>query len=85
MSGARNLITLFIAICYMLTQKIKIQGLTCEACVKLSTFKLKKIAGVTEAKIDFKTGLTEILADRVIDFIEITQAFANTNYSVIKL
>lgn len=65
--------------------KFKIKGLTCEACVKLSTVKLKKLPGVKDVKISLATGETVLTAERGIDFSEITRAFSGTGYAAIKL
>lgn len=65
--------------------KFKINGLTCEACVKLSTFKLKKLPGVKDVKISLATGEAKVAAESELDFSAVSQALAGTDYSAVKL
>ncbi|PIZ99070.1 MAG: hypothetical protein COX77_02645 [Candidatus Komeilibacteria bacterium CG_4_10_14_0_2_um_filter_37_10] len=64
--------------------KFIIQGMTCEACVKLITLKLNKLMGVQEIKIYLASGQTTVTAEREIDLLEIKQILGGTNYLVIK-
>lgn len=64
--------------------KFKLAGLHCEACVKLSTIRLKNLKGVKEVKIDLSSGNAEIGADRAVEFSEIENVFRGTDYSVTK-
>lgn len=65
-----------------MTNNFLLKGLTCGACIKLITIKLKKIPGVTEIKIDLATGKTQVEADRQIDLPEIKQTLHGTDFSV---
>lgn len=69
----------------MNTFKFKLEGLHCEACVKLSTIRLKNLKGVKEVKIDLASGETEVAADREMAFAEIENVFKGTDYSAVKL
>ena len=64
--------------------KFKLQGLHCEACVKLSTIRLKNLKGIKEVKIDLSSGKTEVSADREVAIAEIENVFKGTDYSVVK-
>ncbi|NTU98596.1 heavy-metal-associated domain-containing protein [Candidatus Falkowbacteria bacterium] len=63
--------------------KLKLAGLTCEACVKLVTKRLKSIAGVENVSINLSTGQTEITAFRPINPEEVTASLTNSPYSII--
>lgn len=66
------------------TLKFRLQGLHCEACVKLSTIRLKNISGVQEVKINLESGETTIVANRKLDFAEIEKVFLGTDYKALK-
>jgi copper chaperone CopZ len=68
----------------METIKFKLLGLHCEACVKLSTIKLKNLKGIKEVKIDLASGNAEVMADRTMAISEIENVFKGTDYSIIK-
>jgi len=68
----------------MTISKFKLKGLTCEACVKLSTTRFKRIAGVRDVKINLKGGETEIMADHEISIKEAELVLSGTPYSIIK-
>ena len=55
----------------MTISKFKLKGLTCEACVKLSTTRFKRIAGVQDVKINLLAGDVRIIP--VVDDNEKTQ------------
>jgi len=60
----------------------KISGLTCEACVKLITSRVKKIIGVQDVTIDLKTGDAHVSSSDEINLDQIKQSLANTTYQV---
>lgn len=62
----------------------RLAGLTCEACVKLSTHRIKKIPGVQEVKINFASGETTVSSAGDIDLDLIRQSLADTTYNVVK-
>lgn len=59
----------------------KINGFHCEACVKLSTLKIKKISSVHEVTIQ-PDGLSEVCAGRIITLDEISKALDGLGYTV---
>ncbi len=62
----------------------KLEGLTCEACVKLATNRFKKVPGVQEVKIDLSSGETEVssLADIDLDILQVS--LEGMPYSIVK-
>lgn len=63
-----------------MTQTMKIIGLTCEACTKLTTKRLLKIDGVRDVSVDLATGLATFSADKNIPVENVNEVFAGTNY-----
>lgn len=61
--------------------KIKLSGLTCEACQKLSTMKLEEIDGVSKVSVD-KEGNAEIFSNRNITNGEIEKSLEDTPYKI---
>jgi copper chaperone CopZ len=59
----------------------KINEITCDACIKLSSMVLKKIPGVKNAEVA-SNGSSSIEADREITNEEITSALANVDKTV---
>lgn len=64
----------------MTTQTMKITGLTCEACTKLTAKKLQKIDGVEEATVDLDTGKASLHTKRPISTQEANAALEGTHY-----
>lgn len=60
-----------------------LSGLTCEACEKVITKRLNKIAGVSSVRVASQTGATSITASRSISKQEVTQALTGTHYQVV--
>ena len=67
----------------MNTINFKLKGLTCEACVKLATNRIKKVPGVQEVKIDLSTENAKVIGTSDIDLDVIKQSLVDTNYIVI--
>ncbi|MFA6973312.1 MAG: heavy metal-associated domain-containing protein [Parcubacteria group bacterium] len=67
----------------MKTTKLRLRGLTCDACVKLSRMKIGKIAGVKDILFSSVDDKVDIIADREIAASEIKEALAGTDYKVI--
>lgn len=67
-----------------MTTYFKLSGLTCEACVKLSTRRLKRLTGVQDIKINLANGETEITADHEISVQEADLVLAGSGYAVVK-
>ena len=68
----------------MQTIKFKLQGLHCEACVKISKMNLSEIGGVSEVELDLTSGEGKLTAEREIALSEIEAALKDTDYKVIK-
>jgi len=68
----------------MTISRFKLKGLTCEACVKLSATRLKRIAGVQNVKINLKDGEAEIIADHEISNKEAELVLSGSGYSISK-
>ncbi|KKR19795.1 MAG: Heavy metal transport/detoxification protein [Parcubacteria group bacterium GW2011_GWE2_39_37] len=60
----------------------KLQGLHCEACVKMATLKFKKIDGVKEVKIDLTSGDAEINTETPIEIEKFKLALTDTDYTI---
>lgn len=60
----------------------KINGLTCDACVKLVSKKLAKIKGVSELSIDKRSGTLEINSEKIIEAREINNYLKDTDYKI---
>lgn len=67
---------------YMNEQTFKISGFHCEACVKLSTMKIRKISGVEDVLVT-QDGTTKVNAIRAIASDEIAEALAGLGYTVV--
>lgn len=63
-------------------QIFKISGFHCEACVKLSTMKIKKISDVHDVTIT-PDGVATVCAGRMIALDEISKALDGLGYTVI--
>lgn len=68
----------------METLNIKLAGLTCEACIKVATKRIKNVAGVEEVSIDLATGQTKISSCHPVTLEEVEASLAETHYSVVK-
>lgn len=64
--------------------KFKLEGLTCESCVKLATMRLKKVPGVHEVRIDLPTGATQISGEDNLNQDDLAKSLAETHYSIAK-
>lgn len=62
--------------------KFKLDGFHCEACVKLATMRLKKIAGVQEVVFADTDGNGKLVAECAIDKVEMEKALEGTGYTV---
>jgi copper chaperone CopZ len=61
----------------------KLEGLTCEACVKLSTNRFKKVPGVSEVNINLATGETQVTGDG-ITLADLEKSLEGTTYKIVK-
>jgi len=60
-----------------------LRGLTCAACVKLSSKKIAKLPGVQAVDIDLATGAARLIASRPITLAEINQVLNGTDYRAV--
>ena len=67
-----------------MTTKFKLNGLTCEACVKLASKRLERLAGVENVIIKLATGETEIIANHEISDNEAELVLTGSGYSIVK-
>ena len=67
------------------TTKLQLSGLTCGACEKVITKRLKTIEGVQDVSVSAQSGQTSISATRFITNDEVTKALQNTHYKVISI
>lgn len=59
----------------------KIQGFHCDACVKVSTMKIRKISGVEDVAIQ-TDGSAKVSAGRTVTLDEISEALDGLGYTV---
>lgn len=62
-------------------QIFKISGFHCDACVKLSTMKIRKISDVHDVDIT-SDGVAAVSADRTITLDEISKSLDGLGYTV---
>ena len=67
------------------TQTIVIDGITCEACVKLISKRFSKIAGVTSVVSVEKNGVATVCVDKKLPESMYAQALADTAYAIIEV
>lgn len=66
----------------MHTLTFRITNLNCDACVKMTTTTLRRLAAdVTEATVDLETGNARIVSDRPIKPEDVTAALAAKGYT----
>ena len=68
----------------MNTIYFKVEGLTCEACGKLISSRLKKIAGVKDINVNQVTGDSEVSSEDHIDLDMVEKSLAGTPYKIVK-
>lgn len=68
----------------MINTTIKLKGLTCQACKKLTEKRIGKLKGVNSVNVEVQTGMAEITADRPITNSEVQNALVGTDYSVVQ-
>jgi len=61
----------------------KLEGLNCEACVKLSTNRFKKVPGVSDVSINLATGETHVIGDK-ITLSDLEKSLEGTTYKIVK-
>lgn len=67
----------------MQTQTIKLSGLSCPACKKVTEKRIGGINGVSGVEVSINSGIAVINADREIALAEIKEVLKDTPYQVI--
>ncbi len=60
--------------------KVKLSGLHCQACQKLTSRMIGKINGVSVVEVDLDKSMAVVNADRLITLEEIKKSLEGTNY-----
>lgn len=68
----------------MKTQTIKLSGLTCPACKKVTEKRIGRLNGVTKVEVMVDSGIATIDAYREITIVEIKEVLQDTPYQVIE-
>lgn len=68
----------------MQTQTIKLSGLTCPACKKLTEKIIAGINGVNKVEVNIDSGIATIDANREITVLEIKDVLKDTHYQVVE-
>lgn len=66
----------------MITTLIKLTGLTCSACQKLTSRRILTISGVSDVSVELE-GKATISADRTISLDEVKKVLEGTHYEVL--
>ncbi|MBI4973590.1 heavy-metal-associated domain-containing protein [Candidatus Roizmanbacteria bacterium] len=67
------------------TTRLQLSGMTCGACEKVITKRLKTIEGVQDVSVSAQSGQTSISATRSITNDEVTKALQNTHYKIVSI
>ncbi len=65
--------------------KIKVEGMTCDNCVRTVKRLFSKIHGVDEVEIDLKNGIVEVKNSRQVPLHLFEEALEDTAYKVVQL
>ncbi len=68
----------------MQTQTIKLSGLTCPACKKITEKRIGGINGVKKVEVALDSGIATIDSDREITVSEIKEVLKDTSYQIIE-
>lgn len=68
----------------MQTQTIKLSGLTCPACKKVTEKRIGGLSGVIKVEVSLDSGIATINTEREITTLEITEILKDTPYQVIE-
>lgn len=66
----------------MIKQIFKINGFHCEACMRLSTMRIKKISEVYEVNIS-QDGVVDLCSSRIITLDDMSKALDGLGYTVV--
>lgn len=67
----------------MQTQTIKLSGLTCPACKKLTEKRIGTISGVTKVEVTITSGEAVINSETEITSLQIKEVLKDTPYQII--
>ena len=67
------------------TTKLQLSGLTCGACERVISNRLRKIEGVTQVQVSAQNGSASIIASRSISKDEMIHVLLDTHYNVINI
>ena len=67
----------------MQRQTIKLSGLTCPACKKVTEKRIGSLSGVIKVEVSLDSGVATIDADREITTLEINEVLKDTPYQII--
>lgn len=62
--------------------KVKVEGMTCESCVKSIKSKFEKVEGVSSTEVSLKEKLVTIEADPKVDDETVKSTIASAGYKV---
>ena len=62
----------------------KLAGLTCEACVKLASKRLKSVPGVLDVNINLASGEASVSSETDISLDSLAVSFDGTTYKIVK-
>ena len=68
----------------MQTQTIKLSGLSCPACKKVTEKRIGGLNGVSRVEVSVGSGIAIINTDREITLVEIKEVLKDTPYQVIE-
>ena len=80
-SGGFTLIELMVAMA--ITTIYKVQGMTCEHCVRAVTQELGAVEGVTAVDVDLPTGAVTVTSDRALEEATVRAAVDEAGYEVV--
>lgn len=65
--------------------KVKLSGLHCQACQKLTSRMISKINGVSAVEVDLDKSTAIVSADRPVTLEEIKKSLEGTNYLALSI
>lgn len=68
----------------MQTQTIKLAGLTCPACKKVTEKRIGGLSGVSKVDVSVDLGIASIDSDREITLLELKEVLKDTPYQVVE-
>ncbi|KKR10813.1 MAG: YvgY protein [Candidatus Woesebacteria bacterium GW2011_GWA1_39_21] len=68
----------------MQRQTIKLSGLTCPACKKVTEKRIGSLSGVIKVEVSLDSGVATIDADNAITILKIRKVLKDTPYQVVE-